>query len=136
MAKDNRKFFDIKVDVKSPLPVYEQVKRAFKLAVISGRLKEGDKVMSLRDLAVKLQINPNTIIKIYGQLENEGYLYGRPGSGYFVKLDKKRVKKEKYELFREETLDYIAKAIEMGYSFDDILEIMKTYFKREDQEEK
>lgn len=130
MAKDDRKFFDIKVDVKSPLPVYEQVKRAFKLAVISGRLKEGDKVMSLRDLAMKLQINPNTIIKIYSQLEHEGYLYSRPGSGYFVKQDKKKVKKEKYELFEKETLDYISRVIEMGYSFDDILEIMKTYFNK------
>ena len=87
--------------------------------------------MSLRELAMKLQINPNTIIKIYSQLEVEGYIYSRPGAGYFVKIDKEKIKKEKYELFEEETRDYISKVIELGYSFDDILEIMKRYFNRD-----
>ena len=84
-----------------------------------------------RELALKLQINPNTIIKIYSQLEVEGYIYSRPGSGYFVQYDKEKLKQERYELFEEETQDYISKVIELGYSFDDILEIMKRYFNRD-----
>lgn len=130
MKKENKEFFEIKVDVKSALPVYEQVKRAIKLAILSGRLKEGQKLMSLRELALKLEINPNTIIKIYTQLEVEGFIYSRPGAGYFVKYDKEKMKKEKYELFEQESLDYISKAIELGYSFDDILKIMRKYFNR------
>jgi GntR family transcriptional regulator len=130
MKKEDRTYFEFKVDVKSALPVYEQVKRAIKLAVLSHRLKEGEKLMSLRELALKLQINPNTIIKIYTQLEVEGYIYSRPGAGYFVKVDKEKIKKERYKLFEEETQDYISKVIELGYSFDDILEIMKRYFNR------
>jgi GntR family transcriptional regulator len=131
MKKENRTYFEFKVDVKSALPVYEQVKRAIKLAVLSGRLKEGEKLMSLRELALKLQINPNTIIKIYSQLEVEGFIYSRPGSGYFVQHDKEKIKKERYGLFEEETQDYISKVIELGYSFEDILEIMKRYFNRD-----
>ena len=131
MKKEGRTFFEFKVDVKSALPVYEQVKRAIKLAILSGRLQEGEKLMSLRELALKLQINPNTIIKIYSQLEVEGYIYSRPGSGYFVQYDKEKLKQERYELFEEETQDYISKVIELGYSFDDILEIMKRYFNRD-----
>ena len=131
MNKEDRTFFEFKVDVKSALPVYEQVKRAIKLAILSGRLQEGEKLMSLRELALKLQINPNTIIKIYSQLEVEGYIYSRPGAGYFVKVDKEKIKKERYRLFEEETQDYISKVIELGYSFDDILEIMKRYFNRD-----
>ena len=84
--------------------------------------------MSLRELAQKLQINPNTIIKIYTQLEVEGYIYSRPGAGYFVRLDKEKVKKEKYELFEKESLDYISRVIELGYTFEDILAIMRRYF--------
>jgi GntR family transcriptional regulator len=121
-------FFEIKVDVKSALPVYEQVKRAIKLAIIPGRLEDGRKLMSLRELAQKLQINPNTIIKIYTQLEVEGYIYSRPGAGYFVRRDKQKMKKEKYELFEKESLDYISRVIELGYSLDDILEILKKHF--------
>ena len=131
MKKESNKgtaFFEINVDVKSALPVYEQVKRAIKRAVLSGRLAEGQKLMSLRELAQKLQVNPNTIIKIYTQLEVEGYIYSRPGAGYFVRLDKEKVKKEKYELFEKESLDYISRVIELGYTFEDILAIMKRYF--------
>jgi DNA-binding transcriptional regulator YhcF (GntR family) len=62
----------------------------------------------------------------------EGFIYSRPGAGYFVKYDKEKVKKEKYELFEQESLDYISKAIELGYSFNDILLIMKKYFSRKD----
>ncbi len=131
MGKDNKEFFDIDVDVKSALPVYEQVKRAIKLAILAGRLKDGEKLMSLRELALKLQINPNTIIKIYNQLEVEGYIYSRPGAGYFVKNDRVKMKKERFEYFEKESLDYIAKVIELGYSFDDILDIMRKYFNRE-----
>ncbi len=126
-----KEFFEIKVDVKSALPVYEQVKRAIKLAIISGRLADGGKLMSLRELAQKLQINPNTIIKIYTQLEVEGYIYSRPGAGYFVRRDKQKIKKEKYELFEKESLDYISRVIELGYSFDDILEILRKHFNRD-----
>lgn len=131
MKQEDKTFFEFKIDVKSALPVYEQVKRAIKLAILSQRLKEGEKLMSLRDLALKLQINPNTIIKIYTQLEVEGYVYSRPGAGYFVKVDKEKLKKERFVLFEKETQDYIAKVVELGYSFDDILEIMKRYFNRE-----
>ncbi len=131
MSRENREFFEIKVDVKSALPVYEQVKRAIKLAILAGRLKDGEKLMSLRELALKLQINPNTIIKIYGQLEVEGYIYSRPGAGYFVKHDKEKMSQGKYELFEKESLDYISKVIALGYSFDDILELMRKYFNRD-----
>ncbi|MCP5054465.1 MAG: GntR family transcriptional regulator [bacterium] len=128
----SRGFFEIDVDVKSALPVYEQVKRAIKLAILAGRLQEGERLMSLRELAQKLQINPNTIIKIYSQLEVEGYIYSRPGAGYFVKTEKSKMKKERFQLFEKESLDYISKVIELGYDFDDILEIMRKYFNRKE----
>jgi GntR family transcriptional regulator len=128
VKKTQTEFFEIKVDVKSALPVYEQVKRAIKLAVLSGRLAEGEKLMSLRELAMKLQINPNTIIKIYGQLEVEGFIYSRPGAGYFVKYDREKIQKAKFELFEKESLDYISKVIELGYSYADILDMMKRFF--------
>lgn len=126
-----KEFFEIKVDVKSALPVYEQVKRAIKLAIISGRLPDGGKLMSLRELAQKLRINPNTIIKIYSQLETEGYIYSRPGAGYFVRRDKQKMKKEKYGLFEKESLDYFSRVIALGYAYDDILEILRKHFNRD-----
>ena len=121
MKKEDKKFFNIKVNVKSALPVYEQIKRAIKLAILSGHLEEGDQLMSLRELALKLQINPNTIIKVYYQLEVEGFIYSRPGAGYFVKFDRKKIQKEKSELFDELTSEYVSRAADLGYSLGDII---------------
>lgn len=122
VMKESQKYFDFKVDAKSALPVYEQIKRVIKIAILSGYLKDGDTLMSIRDLALKLQINPNTIIKVYYQLEVEGFVYSRPGSGYFVRLDKKKMQREKRELFEKVTGDYVSRVLELGYSFEDVIE--------------
>lgn len=121
VREETRKFFDIKVDVKTALPVYEQVKRAIKLVILSGRLEEGDQLMSIRELALKLQINPNTIIKVYYQLEVEGFILSRPGAGYFVKLESNKIQKERRELFEKATDEYISKVTDMGYPLEDII---------------
>lgn len=129
MKKEATKFLNIKVDVKSALPIYEQIKRTIKIAILSGKFKDGDKLTSIREMAIKLKINPNTIIKIYTQLETEGYVYSRPGLGYFIKKNKENLKKDKYEIFKQETFDYISKVSELGYSYNEILKIVKKYFK-------
>jgi len=118
--------FEIKVDVKSALPVYEQIKRAIKLVILSGRLEEGDQLMSIRELALKLRINPNTIIKVYYQLEMEGFVISRPGAGYFVKFDGKKIQKERRELFEKATDEYISKVTDMKYSLEDITQEINT----------
>jgi len=109
------------VNAKSAVPVYEQIKRAIKLAILSGRLEEGDRLMSLRELALKLTVNPNTIIKVYDQLETEGFISSRPGAGYYVKLDSSRGRKREQSLFREITQEYIAEALHLGCSIEDII---------------
>ena len=122
VREEKRKPFEFKVDVKAALPVYEQIKRAIKLVILSGRLEDGDQLMSIRELALKLQINPNTIIKVYYQLEMEGFVISRPGAGYFVKLDSQKIQKERLELFVKATDEYISKVTDMGYSLEDIVQ--------------
>jgi GntR family transcriptional regulator len=112
----------IRVDSKSAVPAYEQIKRAIKLAILSRHLKEGDQLMTLREMALKLTVNPNTIIKVYDQLENEGFIYSRPGAGYYVRLDQAKFSRSNHELFKEVTQDYIAKALQLGYSAEQMLQ--------------
>jgi GntR family transcriptional regulator len=114
--KESKFLFNIPIDTKSALPVYEQVKRAVKLAILAGQLKNGDRLMSLRELALKLHINPNTIIKVYYQLEVEGFITSQAGTGYFVQFDNKQVKKKKHDLFKQMTSEYISKVAKLGYS--------------------
>lgn len=121
MEKELGKFLDLKIDAKSALPVYEQVKRTIKLRILSGHLNEGDQLISIRELSQKLKINPNTILKAYYQLEVEGFIVSRPGSGYFVKIDYRKTQKEKKEIFEELTNEYAFQALELGYSVDEML---------------
>jgi GntR family transcriptional regulator len=112
---------EFKVDAKSAIPVYEQIKRAIKLAIISGKLEEGERLMSLRELALKLTVNPNTIIKVYDQLETEGFISSRPGAGYYVKFDRSEGRQKEQRFLREITQEYIAEALQLGYSVEDTI---------------
>lgn len=116
------KALDIKVVSKSPIPVYEQVKQGIKLAIISGYLEVGDRLVPIRELASQLKINPNTIVKVYYQLDVEGYIYSQPGSGYFVKGDSGDREEERKILFQKITDEYILKAIKLGFSVKDMLD--------------
>jgi GntR family transcriptional regulator len=119
-VSQNRNVYDFQVNAKSAVPVYEQVKRAIKQAVLSGRLPQGDRLMSIRELALLLKVNPNTIIKVYNQLEVEGFIHSRPGSGYFVKFDPEKLSRESRSQFRVITDEYLSLAVELGYSLEEV----------------
>jgi GntR family transcriptional regulator len=66
------------------IPVYRQIIRQIEHGVLSGRLKTGDKLPTIRSLAVSLKINPNTIAKAYGELELRGILTTQVGNGTYI----------------------------------------------------
>ena len=65
-------------------PIYRQIIRQIEFAILSGRLKSGDKLPTIRSLAVELKANPNTIAKAYGELEIRGILVTQVGSGTYI----------------------------------------------------
>ena len=72
------------VDVMSRVPVYEQIIKQVEEQVLTGILKEGDKLPSVRPLSVKLSINPNTIQKAYTELDRRQLIITVPGKGSFI----------------------------------------------------
>lgn len=72
------------VDVLSRVPVYEQIIKQVEEQVLTGILKEGDKLPSVRSLSVKLSINPNTIQKAYTELDRRQLIITVPGKGSFI----------------------------------------------------
>ena len=74
----------IEVDPKAPSPPSEQIADQVRYAVASGRMKPGDRLPSVRGLAETALVNPNTVAKAYRDLEREGTVETRPGSGVFV----------------------------------------------------
>ena len=74
----------IHLDYRDSRPIYEQVRDGLRKLMVTGMLRPGDKLPSVRALAVELAINPNTIQRAYGQLEAEGYILSVSGKGTFV----------------------------------------------------
>ena len=108
----------LKIDAGSAVPVYEQLKRQIKLKVISGKYQPDSKLPSIRQLASELKINPNTIAKVYRQLERENILYSKSGSGFFVKKELDELNKARTKLLNEFTDEFISKVVELGFSPD------------------
>ncbi|MHC4213910.1 MAG: GntR family transcriptional regulator [Planctomycetota bacterium] len=74
----------IKINNASTRPIYQQIIDQIKRDIALGRLKAGEKLPTVRQLAVQLVLNPNTISKAYRQLETDGIIVTRPGAGAFV----------------------------------------------------
>ena len=74
----------IQLNCRDAKPIYEQVKDGIRHLVIANALAADEKLPSVRELAAKLAINPNTIAKAYQELEREGYVYSVSGKGTFV----------------------------------------------------
>ncbi|MBQ9082358.1 MAG: GntR family transcriptional regulator [Clostridia bacterium] len=71
----------------SPVPVYEQIVSQTERLVLSGVLKAGDQMPSVRSLSIRLSVNPNTIQKAYNELDARGVLCAVPGKGCFVAVN-------------------------------------------------
>src|SRR5215471_18637072 len=80
------------VDPNSGLPVYRQIIDQVRRMMVSGRLAAGDRLPSIRDLAVQLRINPLTVGRAYGDLEREGLLEMRRGLGMYVRVQERLIR--------------------------------------------
>ena len=76
-----------RINQRSPKPIYEQIVESIETLIISGALSKDEQVPSVRAVAKDLAVNPNTIQKAYGLLEERGIIYSRPGRGSFVAVD-------------------------------------------------
>lgn len=74
----------LNLDYRDARPIYEQVRDGLRRLMVTGAIQEGEKLPSVRSLASRLAINPNTIQRAYESLESEGYLYSVPGKGSFA----------------------------------------------------
>src|SRR5256885_4045010 len=72
------------LDLSDPTPLYAQLERAIRVAIATGRLQAGDRLPTVRQLAVGLRVNANTVAKVYGELERARVLETRRGVGTFV----------------------------------------------------
>lgn len=111
------------IDSESVLPIHAQLERGIRQGVAVGSLKVGDQLPTVRELAVALKINANTVAKVYSELEREGLLSTRRGVGTFIaRLEKQPTKRERERRQSEAIADFLARLQTEGLSLHEILE--------------
>ena len=114
------------VDPSDPTPIYAQLERAIRAEIAAGRLRSGDRLPTVRQLAVDLRVNANTVAKVYSELEREGVLTTQRGVGTFVResTDAQAAKpsaREQDRTLRQLTDRLLAEAHAAGLNIDDIV---------------
>jgi len=112
---------DIRIDQKTPIPAYLQLVQSIKLQIMTGRIKDGDHLPPIRDLAKYLRLNPNTVARAYDGLEAEGFLESRVGSGSWAKLPKAKTDSLRLGLLESECRTLLEKAFALGFHPEEII---------------
>ena len=122
------------LDYNDHRPLYEQIKEKTKFFIITGVLKPHDQLQSVRELAVSLTINPNTIQKAYKDLETEGYIYSIKAKGNFVSPPvKNRVNDARLEDLTDKLRSIASEMMYMGVPEKNVISIIENiYSKREE----
>ena len=115
-------FEPIAIDAKDPTPLHAQLERGIRLAIATDRLRPGDQLPTVRQLAVDLRINANTVARVYLALEREGVLATKRGVGTFVT---EKVPKSAHEEHRKRRLtalidQFLTETTALGYSPDEV----------------
>ena len=116
---------EFRIDTSSRLPIYRQLRNQFRAAVARGKLQPDERLPSVRELSRTLVVNPNTIARVYTELEREGMLNTRPGLGVFVAQPKaeltKKVRKERFQ----ELLDgFLTEAVHLRFSSEEVVALV------------
>ena len=121
----------VSVDPRDRTPIYAQLDRALRAAIATGRLTAGDQRPTVRQLAVELSINANTVARVYAELERAGILETRRGVGTFVNATPAQAHPPKqYERrLRAFTTRVLADAADAGFTVDDLLAAIQSHRK-------
>ena len=115
--------FVFRLDLHSGVPVYRQIIDQVLGGVASGRLAVGDQLPTVRQVAVDLAINPNTVVRAYRELEIRGVLETQQGTGTFIAV--KQVKQDEVERRRrlaQLVSEFVARAGSAGFTVDELKE--------------
>ncbi|EIW00014.1 GntR family transcriptional regulator [Thermoanaerobacter siderophilus] len=111
-------------------PIYEQIVRQIKEAILKGELEEGELLPSIRNLAKELQISVITTKRAYDELEKEGFIATIPGKGTYVAAQNKELMREKrLKIVEEKLVEAIIAAKAVNLSLEEIKEMLEILYK-------
>ena len=106
-------------------PIYLQLMESIQRDIIAGVYQPGDKLPSVRDLAVEAAVNPNTMQKALSELERNGLVHSYRTSGRFITEDKTMLRKMKEQQASRQIKEFIEKMRQLGYQDPERLSLIK-----------
>ncbi len=107
------------------IPIYIQLLEQIKIHIISGRLKSGERLPSVRELAMQLKVNPNTLQRALQDLEEIGLIYTERTNGKFVTQDNALIEKYKKEYAYELSVKYFENMKNIGFDRAQVIEYLE-----------
>ncbi len=117
------------------IPIYLQIVRQLETCIASGSISRGERMPSVRDLAVEAQVNPNTMQKAFAELEKRGIVYSKRTAGRFVTDDPVKIAELKRELARRQTDEFLSAMGRLGMTGGETLALLRDMIGEEEGKE-
>jgi GntR family transcriptional regulator len=119
----------VSIDPRDSTPIYAQIERGLRAGIASGRLRPGDQLPTVRQLAVELRVNANTVARVYADLERNDVLETRRGVGSFVSAspDHARPPAEHQRRLRAFVTRLLGDAAAAGFTVDEVIAEVDTH---------
>lgn len=119
-------------ELQSDRPIYLQLLEYIQLQIISGKYSPGERLPSVRDLAMEAAVNPNTMQKALAELERIGLVYTQRTAGRFITEDEKMIKELKNSFAKEHIKEFFEKMNLLGFSKEEIINLIQDSVKERD----
>src|SRR3954468_11904559 len=121
----------VSIDERDPTPIYAQLERGLRASIATGRLRPGDQLPTVRQLAVDLRINANTVARVYAELERAGVIETKRGVGSFVSATPAQAHppRERDRRLRAFATRVLADAAAAGFTIDDVIAMLRAHRK-------
>lgn len=106
-------------------PIYIQLVEIIRIEIVSGKLKKGQRLPSVRELALMMRVNPNTMQKALVELENEKLVYTKRTNGKYVTEDEGQIENVKKELAKEKVNQYLNSMQNIGISLNEAVKYLQ-----------
>ena len=122
---------EFSINTSSRLPICRQLSEQIREAIARGQLQPEERLPSVRELSRTLVVNPNTVARVYGDLEREGVLTTRPGLGGFVARPGSELsRKVRNRRLREAAHRFLTEAVYLGFSSEEVMKLLAESEKR------
>ena len=111
---------NMSIEFDNNIPIYLQIVEQIKIDIVSGNLELGSRMLSVRELALKLKVNPNTIQRALGELEDMGLIFTERTNGKYVTSDRELIDKYKIEYADKLSKEYYTNMKKIGFSDKEI----------------